>query len=138
MLKFQDALMQWWYGHNAVAFFPHDTLPRHDVLLPPRRRIAPYIPRLSIIPLLVIDILSYLGRSSPLCSYTALADWAQSLGTVFSLMLIAPSWGGMLNGLFTLHGCMDKVREEPVLKFIVVAVTVRNAGMATLEGLCFH
>lgn len=128
----QDALVQWWYGHNAVAFFL--TTPILGLMyyfLPKAANRPVYSYRLSIIHFWAL-IFIYIWAGPHHLLYTALPDWAQSLGTVFSIMLIAPSWGGMLNGLFTLRGAWDKVREEPVLKFFVVAVTCY--GMATFEG----
>jgi cytochrome c oxidase cbb3-type subunit I/II len=128
----QDALVQWWYGHNAVAFFL--TTPFLGLMyyfLPKAANRPVYSYRLSIIHFWSL-IFIYIWAGPHHLLYTSLPDWAQSLGTVFSIMLIAPSWGGMLNGLMTLRGAWDKVREEPVLKFMVVAVTAY--GMATLEG----
>ncbi|MBX2907383.1 MAG: cytochrome-c oxidase, cbb3-type subunit I [Taibaiella sp.] len=128
----QDALVQWWYGHNAVAFFL--TTPYLGLMyyfLPKAANRPVYSYRLSIIHFWAL-IFIYIWAGPHHLLYTALPDWAQSLGTVFSVMLIAPSWGGMLNGLFTLRGAWDKVREDPVLKFMVVAVTAY--GMATFEG----
>ncbi len=128
----QDALVQWWYGHNAVAFFL--TTPYLGLMyyfLPKAANRPVYSYRLSIIHFWAL-IFIYIWAGPHHLLYTALPDWAQSLGTVFSVMLIAPSWGGMLNGLLTLRGAWDKVREEPVLKFMVVAVTAY--GMATFEG----
>jgi cytochrome c oxidase cbb3-type subunit I/II len=128
----QDALVQWWYGHNAVAFFL--TTPFLGMMyyfLPKAANRPVYSYRLSIIHFWSL-IFIYIWAGPHHLLYTSLPDWAQSLGTVFSLMLIAPSWGGMLNGLLTLRGAWDKVREDPVLKFMVVAVTAY--GMATLEG----
>ncbi len=128
----QDALVQWWYGHNAVAFFL--TTPILGLMyyfLPKAANRPVYSYRLSIIHFWAL-IFIYIWAGPHHLLYTALPDWAQSLGTVFSLMLIFPSWGGMLNGLFTLRGAWDKVREDPVLKFMVVAITCY--GMATLEG----
>ena len=128
----QDALVQWWYGHNAVAFFL--TTPYLGLMyyfLPKAANRPVYSYRLSIIHFWAL-IFIYIWAGPHHLLYTALPDWAQSLGVVFSIMLIAPSWGGMLNGLFTLRGAWDKVREEPVLKFLVVAVTCY--GMATFEG----
>src|SRR5688500_5030150 len=128
----QDALVQWWYGHNAVAFFL--TTPILGLMyyfLPKAANRPVYSYRLSIIYFWAL-IFIYIWAGPHHLLYTALPDWAQSLGTVFSIMLIAPSWGGMLNGLFTLRGAWDKVREEPVLKFFVVALTCY--GMATFEG----
>ena len=128
----QDALVQWWYGHNAVAFFlttPYLGLMYYFIPKVANRPVYSY--RLSIVHFWALIFL-YIWAGPHHLLYTALPDWAQSLGTVFSIMLIAPSWGGMLNGLFTLRGAWDKVREEPVLKFMVVAVTCY--GMATFEG----
>jgi len=128
----QDALVQWWYGHNAVAFFlttPYLGLMYYFLPKAANRPVFSY--RLSIIHFWALIFL-YIWAGPHHLLYTALPDWAQSLGMVFSLMLIAPSWGGMLNGLLTLRGAWDKVRQEPVLKFMVVAVTAY--GMSTLEG----
>ena len=128
----QDALVQWWYGHNAVAFFlttPYLGLMYYFVPKAANRPVYSY--RLSIIHFWALIFL-YIWAGPHHLLYTALPDWAQSLGTVFSIMLIAPSWGGMINGLLTLRGAWDKVRESIVLKFMVVAVTAY--GMATFEG----
>ncbi|HLG41372.1 MAG TPA: cytochrome-c oxidase, cbb3-type subunit I [Chitinophagaceae bacterium] len=128
----QDALVQWWYGHNAVAFFL--TTPVLGLMyyyLPKAANRPVYSYRLSIIHFWALIFL-YIWAGPHHLLYTALPDWAQSLGVVFSIMLIAPSWGGMLNGLFTLRGAWDKVREDPVLKFMVVAITCY--GMSTFEG----
>lgn len=128
----QDALIQWWYGHNAVAFFlttPVLGLMYYFVPKAANRPIYSY--RLSIIHFWAL-IFIYIWAGPHHLLYNALPDWAQSLGVVFSVMLIAPSWGGMLNGLLTLRGAWDKVREEPILKFFVVAITCY--GMATFEG----
>ena len=128
----QDALVQWWYGHNAVAFFL--TTPYLGLMyyfLPKAADRPVYSYRLSIVHFWSL-IFIYIWAGPHHLVYTALPDWAQSLGTVFSIMLILPSWGGMLNGLFTLRGAWDKVREDPVLKFFVVAVTCY--GMSTFEG----
>ena len=128
----QDALVQWWYGHNAVAFFL--TTPYLGMMyyfLPKAANRPVYSYRLSIVHFWSL-IFIYIWAGPHHLLYTALPDWAQSLGVVFSIMLIAPSWGGMLNGLMTLRGAWDRVREDAVLKFMVVAVTAY--GMATLEG----
>ena len=128
----QDALIQWWYGHNAVAFFlttPYLGLMYYFLPKAANRPIYSY--RLSIIHFWAL-IFIYIWAGPHHLLYTSLPDWAQSLGTVFSIMLIAPSWGGMLNGLLTLRGAWDRVRQDPILKFMVVAVTAY--GMATLEG----
>lgn len=128
----QDALIQWWYGHNAVAFFL--TTPYLGLMyyfLPKAANRPVYSYRLSIIHFWAL-IFIYIWAGPHHLLYTSLPDWAQSLGTVFSIMLIAPSWGGMLNGLLTLRGAWDRVRQDPILKFMVIAVTAY--GMATLEG----
>ena len=128
----QDALVQWWYGHNAVAFFlttPYLGLMYYFVPKAANRPVYSY--RLSIIHFWALIFL-YIWAGPHHLLYTAIPDWAQSLGVVFSVMLIAPSWGGMINGLLTLRGAWDKVREDVVLKFLVVAVTAY--GMATFEG----
>jgi len=128
----QDGLLQWWYGHNAVAFFlttPYLGLMYYFIPKAANRPVYSY--RLSIIHFWSLIFL-YIWAGPHHLLYTALPDWIQSLGTVFSLMLIAPSWGGMLNGLLTLRGVWDKVRRDPILKFFVVAVTAY--GMSTFEG----
>jgi cytochrome c oxidase cbb3-type subunit I/II len=128
----QDALVQWWYGHNAVAFFL--TTPYLGLMyyfLPKAANRPVYSYKLSIIHFWSLIFL-YIWAGPHHLLYSALPDWAQSLGTVFSIMLIAPSWGGMINGLLTLRGAWDRVREDPILKFMVVAVTAY--GMATFEG----
>lgn len=128
----QDALVQWWYGHNAVAFFL--TTPYLGLMyyfLPKAANRPVYSYKLSVIHFWSLIFL-YIWAGPHHLLYTSLPDWAQSLGTVFSIMLIAPSWGGMLNGLLTLRGAWDKVREDPILKFMVVAVTAY--GMSTFEG----
>ncbi len=128
----QDALVQWWYGHNAVAFFlttPYLGLMYYFLPKAADRPVFSY--RLSIIHFWAL-IFIYIWAGPHHLLYTSLPDWAQSLGMVFSVMLVAPSWGGMLNGLLTLRGAWDKVRQEPMLKFMVVALTAY--GMATLEG----
>jgi len=128
----QDALTQWWYGHNAVAFFL--TTPFLGMMyyfLPKASNRPVFSYKLSIIHFWAL-IFIYIWAGPHHLLYTALPDWAQTLGTIFSIMLIAPSWGGMLNGLLTLRGAWDRVREDPTLKFMVVAVTAY--GMATFEG----
>jgi cytochrome c oxidase cbb3-type subunit I/II len=128
----QDALVQWWYGHNAVAFFL--TTPFLGVMyyfIPKAANRPVFSYRLSIVHFWSLIFL-YIWAGPHHLLYTALPDWAQSLGTVFSVMLIAPSWGGMVNGLLTLRGAWDRVRQDPVLKFLVVGVTAY--GMATFEG----
>ncbi|MBA4303359.1 MAG: cytochrome C oxidase Cbb3 [Sphingobacteriaceae bacterium] len=128
----QDALVQWWYGHNAVAFFlttPYLGLMYYFMPKAANRPVYSY--RLSIIHFWSL-IFIYIWAGPHHLLYSSLPDWAQSLGVVFSIMLIAPSWGGMINGLLTLRGVWDKVREDPILKMMVVAVT--GYGMATFEG----
>jgi cytochrome c oxidase cbb3-type subunit I/II len=128
----QDALVQWWYGHNAVAFFLTTSYLGLMYYFVPKAANRPvYSYRLSIIHFWALIFL-YIWAGPHHLLYTALPDWAQSLGVAFSIMLIAPSWGGMLNGLLTLRGAWDKVREDPVLKFMVVALTCY--GMSTFEG----
>src|SRR5262245_51737007 len=128
----QDALVQWWYGHNAVAFFlttPFLGIMYYFIPKAANRPVFSY--RLSIVHFWSLIFL-YIWAGPHHLLYTALPDWAQSLGTVFSIMLIAPSWGGMVNGLLTLRGAWDRVREDPVLKFLVVGITAY--GMSTFEG----
>ncbi|WP_167342305.1 cytochrome-c oxidase, cbb3-type subunit I [Nonlabens sp. SY33080] len=128
----QDALVQWWYGHNAVAFFlttPFLGLMYYFVPKAANRPVYSY--RLSIVHFWSL-IFIYIWAGPHHLLYSALPDWAQNLGVAFSVMLIAPSWGGMINGLLTLRGAWDKVRTSPVLKFMVVAIT--GYGMATFEG----
>jgi cytochrome c oxidase cbb3-type subunit I/II len=128
----QDALVQWWYGHNAVAFFlttPYLGLMYYFLPKAANRPVFSY--KLSIIHFWALIFL-YIWAGPHHLLYTSLPNWAQSLGIVFSFTLIFPSWGGMINGLLTLRGAWDKVREDVVLKFMVVAVTAY--GMATFEG----
>jgi cytochrome c oxidase cbb3-type subunit I/II len=128
----QDALVQWWYGHNAVAFFlttPYLGLMYYYMPKAANRPVFSY--KLSIIHFWAL-IFIYIWAGPHHLLYTSLPNWAQSLGIVFSFTLIFPSWGGMINGLLTLRGAWDKVREDVILKFMVVAVTAY--GMATFEG----
>jgi cytochrome c oxidase cbb3-type subunit I/II len=128
----QDALVQWWYGHNAVAFFL--TTPFLGMMyyfLPKAAGRPVYSYKLSILHFWSLIFL-YIWAGPHHLLYTSLPDWAQSLGVVFSIMLIAPSWGGMVNGLLTLRGAWDKVRDEPILKMFAVGITAY--GMATFEG----
>ncbi len=128
----QDALVQWWYGHNAVAFFlttPFLGLMYYYIPKIANRPIYSY--RLSIIHFWSL-IFIYIWAGPHHLLYSSLPDWAQNLGVAFSIMLIMPSWGGMINGLLTLRGAWDKVRTDPTLKFMVVAIT--GYGMATFEG----
>ena len=128
----QDAFMQWWYGHNAVAFFlttPFLGLMYYFMPKAADRPVFSY--KLSILHFWTIVFL-YIWAGPHHLHYTALPDWASTLGMLFSVMLWMPSWGGMINGLLTLRGAWNKVAEEPVLKFFVVAVTAY--GMSTFEG----
>ncbi len=128
----QDALVQWWYGHNAVAFFlttPFLGLMYYFVPKAANRPVYSY--RLSIVHFWSLIFL-YIWAGPHHLLYTALPEWAQNLGVTFSIMLLMPSWGGMINGLLTLRGAWDKVRTDPTLKFMVVAIT--GYGMATFEG----
>lgn len=128
----QDALVQWWYGHNAVAFFL--TTPYLGMMyyfLPKMANRPIYSYKLSILHFWSL-IFIYIWAGPHHLLYTPLPGWAQSLGVAFSIMLIAPSWGGMINGLLTLRGAWDKVREDVILKFMVVGLTAY--GMATFEG----
>lgn len=128
----KDALVQWWYGHNAVAFFlTTPVLGLMYYFMPKAAERPVFSYKLSIIHFWSL-IFVYIWAGPHHLQYTALPNWAQALGTGFSIMLIAPSWGGMLNGLLTLRGAWDKVKENPVLKFFVVAITCY--GMATFEG----
>ncbi len=128
----QDALVQWWYGHNAVAFFlttPYLGLMYYFLPKAANRPIYSY--KLSIVHFWALIFL-YIWAGPHHLLYTSLPEWAQALGTAFSIMLIAPSWGGMVNGLLTLRGAWDKVSKDPILKFMVVAITAY--GMAVFEG----
>lgn len=128
----QDALVQWWYGHNAVAFFlttPFLGLMYYFVPKAANRPVYSY--KLSIIHFWSL-IFIYIWAGPHHLLYSSLPDWAQNLGVAFSVMLLMPSWGGMINGLLTLRGAWDKVKTDPVLKFMVVAIT--GYGMATFEG----
>lgn len=128
----QDALVQWWYGHNAVAFFLTTPFLGLMYYFMPKAAGRPvYSYKLSILHFWSL-IFIYIWAGPHHLLYSSLPDWAQSLGVVFSIMLIAPSWGGMINGLLTLRGAWDKVRDEPILKMFAVGVTAY--GMATFEG----
>ena len=128
----QDALVQWWYGHNAVAFFlttPFLGLMYYFVPKVSGRPVYSY--KLSIVHFWSLIFL-YIWAGPHHLLYSSLPDWLQALGTTFSVMLIAPSWGGMINGLLTLRGAWDKVRRDPILKMFVVGITAY--GMSTFEG----
>ena len=128
----QDALVQWWYGHNAVAFFLTTPILGHMYYFMVKAAERPvYSYRLSVVHFWSLIFL-YIWAGPHHLLYTALPDWAQTLGMIFSVMLWAPSWGGMLNGLLTLRGAWDKLRTDPIIKFFVVAVTFY--GMSTFEG----
>jgi len=128
----QDALVQWWYGHNAVAFFLTTPILGIMYYFVPKAADRPVFSyRLSIIHFWAL-VFIYIWAGPHHLLNTALPDWAQTLGMIFSLMLWAPSWGGMLNGLLTLRGAWDKLRSDPVLKFFAAGVTFY--GMSTFEG----
>ena len=128
----QDALTQWWYGHNAVGFFlTAGFLGMMYYFVPKQAERPVYSYRLSIIHFLALIFL-YIWAGPHHLHYTALPDWAQVLGMTFSIMLWMPSWGGMINGLMTLSGAWDKLRTDPVLRFLVVSIAFY--GMSTFEG----
>ena len=128
----QDALIQWWYGHNAVGFFLTAGFLGIMYYFIPKRADRPvYSYRLSIVHFWALIFL-YIWAGPHHLHYTALPDWAQTLGMVFSIMLWMPSWGGMINGLMTLSGAWDKLRTDPVLRMMVVSVAFY--GMSTFEG----
>ncbi|WP_299812946.1 cytochrome-c oxidase, cbb3-type subunit I [Tardiphaga sp.] len=128
----QDAMFQWWYGHNAVGFFlTAGFLAIMYYFIPKRAERPVYSYRLSIVHFWAIIFL-YIWAGPHHLHYTALPDWAQTLGMTFSIMLWMPSWGGMINGLMTLSGAWDKLRTDPVLRMLVVSVAFY--GMATFEG----
>jgi len=128
----QDAMTQWWYGHNAVGFFlTAGFLAIMYYFVPKRAQRPVYSYRLSIVHFWAIIFL-YIWAGPHHLHYTALPDWAQTLGMVFSIMLWMPSWGGMINGIMTLSGAWDKLRTDPVLRFLVTSVAFY--GMSTFEG----
>jgi cytochrome c oxidase cbb3-type subunit 1 len=128
----QDALVQWWYGHNAVGFFlTAGFLAIMYYFIPKRAERPVYSYRLSIIHFWAL-IFMYIWAGPHHLHYTALPDWAQTLGMTFSIMLWMPSWGGMINGLMTLSGAWDKLRTDPILRLMVVSLAFY--GMATFEG----
>jgi cytochrome c oxidase cbb3-type subunit 1 len=127
-----DAMVQWWYGHNAVGFFLTAGFLGMMYYYVPKQAGRPvYSYRLSIVHFWAL-ISIYMWAGPHHLHYTTLPDWAQSLGMVFSLILLAPSWGGMINGLMTLSGAWHKLRTDPILKFMVVALSFY--GMSTFEG----
>jgi cytochrome c oxidase cbb3-type subunit I len=128
----QDAMVQWWYGHNAVGFFlTAGFLGMMYYYIPKQAERPVYSYRLSIVHFWSL-IFTYMWAGPHHLHYTALPDWAQSIGMLFSLVLLAPSWGGMINGVMTLSGAWHKLRDDPILKFLVVALSFY--GMATFEG----
>ena len=128
----QDAMIQWWYGHNAVGFFLTTSFLGMMYYFIPKQAERPvYSYRLSIVHFWAL-IFTYMWAGPHHLQYTALPDWAQSLGMVFSLILIAPSWGGMINGIMTLSGAWHKLRTDPILKFLIVSLSFY--GMSTFEG----
>ncbi len=128
----QDAMIQWWYGHNAVGFFlTAGFLGIMYYFIPKQAERPVYSYRLSVVHFWAL-IFTYIWAGPHHLHYTALPDWAQSLGMVFSLILLAPSWGGMINGIMTLSGAWHKLRTDPILKFLVVSVSFY--GMSTFEG----
>ncbi len=128
----QDAMIQWWYGHNAVGFFlTAGFLGIMYYFIPKQANRPIYSYRLSVVHFWAL-IFTYIWAGPHHLHYTALPDWAQSIGMVFSLVLLAPSWGGMINGIMTLSGAWHKLRTDPILKFLIVSVSFY--GMSTFEG----
>ena len=128
----QDAMVQWWYGHNAVGFFlTAGFLGMMYYYIPKQAERPVYSYRLSIVHFWAL-IFIYMWAGPHHLHYTALPDWAQSVGMVFSLVLLAPSWGGMINGIMTLSGAWHKLRDDPILKFLIVSLSFY--GMSTFEG----
>jgi len=128
----QDAMVQWWYGHNAVGFFlTAGFLGMMYYFIPKQIERPVYSYRLSIVHFWAL-IFTYMWAGPHHLHYTALPDWAQSIGMVFSLILLAPSWGGMVNGIMTLSGAWSKLRSDPILRFLIVSLSFY--GMSTFEG----
>jgi cytochrome c oxidase cbb3-type subunit I len=128
----QDAMIQWWYGHNAVGFFlTAGFLGMMYYFMPKQAERPVYSYRLSIVHFWAL-IFTYMWAGPHHLHYTALPDWTQSLGMVFSLILLAPSWGGMINGVMTLSGAWHKLRSDPILKFLITSISFY--GMSTFEG----
>ncbi len=128
----QDAMIQWWYGHNAVGFFlTAGFLGLMYYYIPKQAERPVYSYRLSIVHFWAL-IFTYMWAGPHHLHYTALPDWVQSVGMVFSLVLLAPSWGGMINGIMTLSGAWHKLRDDPILKFLIVSLSFY--GMSTFEG----
>ena len=127
-----DAMVQWWYGHNAVGFFLTAGFLGMMYYFVPRQAGRPiYSYRLSVVHFWAL-ISTYMWAGPHHLQYTALPDWAQSLGMVFSIVLLAPSWGGMINGIMTLSGAWEKLRTDPIIKFMIVSLSFY--GMSTFEG----
>ena len=128
----QDAMVQWWYGHNAVGFFLTAGFLGIMYYFIPKQAGRPiYSYRLSVVHFWAL-IFTYMWAGPHHLHYTALPDWTQSIGMVFSLILLAPSWGGMINGIMTLSGAWHKLRDDPILKFLIVSLSFY--GMSTFEG----
>jgi len=128
----QDAMVQWWYGHNAVGFFlTAGFLGMMYYFIPKQANRPVYSYRLSIVHFWAL-IFTYMWAGPHHLHYTALPDWTQSVGMVFSLILLAPSWGGMINGIMTLSGAWHKLRDDPILRFLIVSLSFY--GMSTFEG----
>jgi cytochrome c oxidase cbb3-type subunit I len=128
----QDAMIQWWYGHNAVGFFLTAGFLGIMYYFVPKQAERPvYSYRLSVVHFWAL-IFTYMWAGPHHLHYTALPDWTQSIGMIFSLVLLAPSWGGMINGMMTLSGAWHKLRDDPILKFLVTSLSFY--GMATFEG----
>jgi cytochrome c oxidase cbb3-type subunit 1 len=128
----QDAMVQWWYGHNAVGFFLTAAFLGMMYYFIPKQAGRPvYSYRLSVVHFWAL-IFTYMWAGPHHLHYTALPDWTQSLGMVFSLILLAPSWGGMINGIMTLSGAWHKLRDDPILKFMITSLSFY--GMSTFEG----
>ncbi len=128
----QDAMIQWWYGHNAVGFFlTAGFLGIMYYFIPKQAGRPVYSYRLSVVHFWAL-IFTYMWAGPHHLHYTALPDWAQSIGMLFSLILLAPSWGGMINGMMTLSGAWHKLRDDPILKFLVTSLSFY--GMSTFEG----
>jgi len=128
----QDAMIQWWYGHNAVGFFlTAGFLGMMYYFVPKQAQRPIYSYRLSVVHFWAL-IFTYMWAGPHHLHYTALPDWTQSVGMLFSLILLAPSWGGMINGIMTLSGAWDKLRDDPILKFLITSLSFY--GMSTFEG----
>jgi cytochrome c oxidase cbb3-type subunit I len=128
----QDAMVQWWYGHNAVGFFLTAAFLGMMYYFVPKQAGRPvYSYRLSVVHFWAL-IFTYMWAGPHHLHYTALPDWTQSVGMIFSLILLAPSWGGMINGIMTLSGAWHKLRDDPILKFLITSLSFY--GMSTFEG----